>query len=186
MISFDTFFTTIVAILIFYATMFITLLIAKNTNATLPTKRILIVLTAICSLFILITFALCFDVTSFMQTVISKIQSMPFDFTNTNFALEDFWMIYFLGFIPFISLGIVFCIDAMEVYISISAKIIEILYNLLAILFIPYFVGSLTYFFLYDFSLSVTIIVSLILDFIISFLLTYVHLFLEKINYMLP
>lgn len=186
MISFDTFFSAIIAIFIFYATMFITLIIAKKTNSTFPTKRIMIVLTVICLLIILVAIALCFNVAPFVQTVVAKIQSIPFIFTKTNFALEDFWLVYLCGVCPFVTFGVIFVSETMEVCISISTKIIEILYNLLATLFIPYFVGSLMYFLLYDFSLLATLIVSLIVEFIICFLLIYVHLFLDEIDWRLP
>lgn len=173
MITIDTLFASSVTIFVFYATMLITLFIAKNTIPLLHIKRIIVALTIVCLLFILVAFALCFELPPFLKRAVAKIQSISSIFAPKNFA----WMFY-LGYIPFLSIGIVCCEDAVESSKNIVVKVVDILFVLLAAIFIPYFINSLIYHFLYYFSWVVALILSLIINFFSSPLLIIVHVLL--------
>lgn len=172
MISFDTVFTAIVALVVFYGTILTTLLIEKKKETTFNIKSFVIVLTIVCVLILSIALILYFGYIPFVPEIIARIKSMLLE--GTSFALEYFYIIYLCGVVAFLPCGIIGCCDALDVFSKIMLRVVYILINIFATILIPYFSGSIIYSNLYDISFLLTVIVSLLVNFVFSLLIIFV------------
>lgn len=182
MISFDTFFTTIISLSVFYVTVFVTLKIAKKNKPSLHIKCYIITLTVICVLFASIASILCFGHMPFGTEILAVAQSILRAFEETSFAFNNFYIIYFCGIVGFLPIGILCCYWAVSEFIEIVTIVVDIALNILAVLIIPYFTGTFIYVHLSTISFLLTALASLFANLLMSYILATTCFILEKVD----
>lgn len=182
MISFDTFFTTIITLAVFYGTILVTLIIAKKNKPSLHIKCYIIILTVVCVLFASIAFALCFGHIPFWFEILVVAQSILSAFDETSFAFENFYIIYICGIIGFSPIGALCSYRAISEFDEEDIIIVEADINMLAAILIPYLTGTFIYIHLYSISFLLAALASFFFNFLISYILVGIFLIMDMVD----
>lgn len=177
----NTFFSIIVTLFTSYATIIVSLLIARNEKNSLSIRPIAVVLTAVYLFITLITIVLCFGDIPFSQDVILKMQ-FPLHINETNFVCERFGWIYRLGLVPLLVFGVTCLWYFVYIFASAIIKVVAVLFNIIAIIIVPYFVSSFIYQNVYDFSFAATVFLNLLANSLAGVLLVGANKVLDVID----